>query len=403
MHGLYQAAAKTRQMFPLRNIWTRILALREVSKASIVIELILGIHLGQLLKVELISQHGADATEALDELVALTRTVRDEFERRAEVLVALGKPLEEGALVDEFHFLSRLFVREHFAVGFLALVGVENDFGSGGGFQDPAGDFQVLVNDKGLAGAGLHGFERVVDAVAYFAAVEADFVEVFPDELLLLYELDVAEGFSCELDGLIETVLATVGDVDYFDHFGLQAVVKHVGLVEVVLEVCRSCKDQTGDVDFVLGDVILHSQFGHLAHIVVALLFSQSGETKGGLTTTTVLLRQVDGEFVDDISGVATKCTEESTVSIHDDEAELLVGFEQFAQGFGVKFVITQIQGGVDWLEWLKVNVDLSFLSFRGYDFTAVDDKTVGRDLVVELEALLSGCDGGQDRQSVDS
>ena len=57
-----------------------------------------------------------------------------------------------------------------------------------------------------------------------------------------------------------------------------------------------------------------------------------------------------------------------------------------------MEFVITQIQGGVDWLKGLKVNIDLSFFPFRGYDFTAVDDQAVGRDFVVELEALLSGC-----------
>ena len=231
-------------------------------------------------------------------------------------------------MVDEFHFLTRLFVREHLAIGFLALIGVQDDLGAGGGFENPAGNFQVLEHDQRLAGAGFHGFERVFDAVAYFSAVEADLVEVFPNELLFLYEFDVAEGFACELDGLVETVLATVGDVDYLDHFGLQAVVKHVGLIEVVLEVCRSCEDQAGDVDFVLSDIILYSKFGHLADVVVTLLFSQTGETKGGLTPTTVLLGQVDGEFVDNISGIATECAEECTISVHDDEAELLVGLK---------------------------------------------------------------------------
>ena len=323
-----KAAAKSRQKFRPGNIWTSILALCEVSKPSIVIEFVLGVDLGQLLKVELVPQHGADAAKAFDELVALARTIRDEFQSRAEVLVALGEPFEERALVDEFHFLPRLFVREHLAVGFLAFVGVQDDFRAGGGFQDPAGDFQILINDQCLAGASLHGFERVFDAVAYFTAIEANLVEVFPNKLLLLYEFDVAESLSCELDGLIESVFATVGDVDYFDHLGLQAVIKHVGLVEVVLEVCRSCEDQAGHVDFVLGDIVLHSKFGNLAHVVVALLLPQTGETKGGLTTSTVLLGKVDRKLVDDVSGVATEGTEESAVSIHDDETEFLVGLE---------------------------------------------------------------------------
>ncbi len=43
---LRTAAAKTRHMFLRRNIWTGILAHCEVSKPSIVIELVLGIDLG---------------------------------------------------------------------------------------------------------------------------------------------------------------------------------------------------------------------------------------------------------------------------------------------------------------------------------------------------------------------
>ena len=63
-----------------------------------------------------------------------------------------------------------------------------------------------------------------------------------------------------------------------------------MGNITVIFKVRRSCEDQTSDVYFVLGNVVLHSQFGHLAHIVVALLFSQTGEAQSGLTTSTVLL-----------------------------------------------------------------------------------------------------------------
>lgn len=126
-------------MFLRWNIRTSILALsREVSKPSIVVEFVLGIDFGQLLEVELVSQHGADATEALDELVALARTIGDEFEGGAEVFVVLGEPFEERALVDEFHFLACLFVREHLAVGFLTFVGVQDDLRAGRGPQNPA-------------------------------------------------------------------------------------------------------------------------------------------------------------------------------------------------------------------------------------------------------------------------
>ena len=126
-------------MFLRSNIRTSILALsREVSKPSIVVEFVLGIDLGQLLEVELVPQHGANAAEAFDELVALARTVGDELEGGAEVFVVLREPFEERALVDEFHFLARLFVCEHLAVGLLPFVGMQDDLRAGRGPQNPA-------------------------------------------------------------------------------------------------------------------------------------------------------------------------------------------------------------------------------------------------------------------------
>ena len=127
---------------------------------------------------------------------------------------------------------------------------------------------------------------------------------------------------------MIEAILAAVRDIDDFDDLGLQAVVKHVRLVEIVFEVCRSCEDQAGDVHFVLGDVVLHGKFGDFAHVVVALLFSQTGESKGGLATSAVLLGKVHGELMDHVSGITAKRSEESAVSVHDDKAKFLVGFK---------------------------------------------------------------------------
>lgn len=151
---------------------------------------------------------------------------------------------------------------------------MENDFGAGGGFEHPAGDFEVFVDDEGFAGAGFEGFEGVFDAVADFAAVEVDLVKVFIDKAFLLDELDVAEGFGCEVDGLVEAVFAAVGDVDHFDDFALEAVVEHVALVEVVFEVGAAGEDEAGDVDFVGCDVVLDGEFGDFADVVVAFFFS---------------------------------------------------------------------------------------------------------------------------------
>ena len=42
-----------------------------------------------------------------------------------------------------------------------------------------------------------------------------------------------------------------------------------------------------------------------------------------------------------------------------------------------MKFVIAQIQGRIDRLEGLEVDVDLPLLALRGNNFTAVNDKPI--------------------------
>lgn len=69
----------------------------------------------------------------------------------------------------------------------------------------------------------------------------------------------------------------------------------------------------------------------------------------------------------------------------------------------GVELVVAEIEGRVDGLERLEINVDLLLLSLGRDDGTAVDDETVGWHAVVQLEALLGGRDGSQDTQPIDA
>jgi hypothetical protein len=107
--------------------------------------------------------------------------------------------------------------------------------------------------------------------------------------------------------------------------------------------------------------------------------------------------------LVHDFTGVAREGAEQGAVSVHDDEAKLLVRLEQLAQRLGMELVVAKVQRGVDGLEGLEVDVDLALLAFCGDDFTAVDDKAIGRDLRVELQTLLGGRDGREHGQTVDA
>jgi len=183
----------------------------------------------------------------------------------------------------------------------------------------------------------------------------------------------------------------------------LQTRVEQIGLVQVVLEISGTGENQTSHVDLVVGDEVLDSDFRDLADVVVTLFLTKTGETQGRLTTTAVLLGKIDGELLTDITGVAGQSSEEGTVSVHDDETEGLIGLKQLTESLGVEFVVAEVERGVDGLERLEINVDLPLLAFGGDDFTTVDDKTVWRDLVVQLETLLCRSDGRQDGQTVDA
>ena len=371
---------------------------------TVVKVIIVLIVIGQLLKVDLVAQDTAYATKALDELVALSGPVRHEFERRAELPVVLGDPLQEGVLRDNLHLLASLLVHELLAVVLLLLLGrVQQDLAALAVLEGPAGDLKVLEHDERLHGTQFEGLEGIVDTEAHAAGVLANVVEVLADKLLLLDKLDVTERLGRELDGLVETVLATVRHVHHLDDLGRKTVIEHIRGVEVVLEVGRTSENETGDVHLVVGDEVLHRQLRHLTDVVVPLLLSETGETECRLTTTTVLLGKIDGELVDDVSRVAAEGAEEGAVTVHDDEAELLVGLEQLGEGLGVELVVTEVQRRVDGLERLEVDVDLALLALGRQDFTAVNHQAVGGDLVVELETLLGRRDGGQDRLSVDS
>lgn len=56
---------------------------------------------------------------------------------------------------------------------------------------------------------------------------------------------------------------------------------------------------------------MLDGQLGDFSHIVVSLFITQTGETERRLSSSTVLLGEVDSEFVNDFTSVSGEGTEE--------------------------------------------------------------------------------------------
>jgi hypothetical protein len=121
--------------------------------------------------------------------------------------------------------------------------------------------------------------------------------------------------FACRLDlfrlTLVETVLGTVRDVDNLDDLGSQPSVQQITTRQIALEIGTTGQNQPGHVDLVGGDEMLDGQLGDFTDIVVSLFVTQTGETQRRLSSSTVLLGEVDSEFVDDFTGVSCESTEE--------------------------------------------------------------------------------------------
>jgi len=67
-----------------------------------------------------------------------------------------------------------------------------------------------------------------------------------------------------------------------------------------------------------------------------------------------------------------------------EEECEIespLIRLQQLIQGLRVEFVVAEIEGGVDGLERLKVDIELLFLVVVRHDGACVDDQPVGRHL----------------------
>lgn len=165
---------------------------------------------------------------------------------------------------------------------------------------------------------------------------------------------------------------------------------------------------------------MLDGELGDLADVVVPFLITETGETQCRLTSSTVLLGEVDGEFMGDLAGVPSEGAEECAVSVHDDEPKPGVGLEKLRERFGVELVVAEVEGPGEWIRIhnegcflldvrvdglvrLKIKRNFLFLAFVSEDRADEEHEAVGGHSVVELEPLLGAGDGCQDGETVDS
>lgn len=123
-----------------------------------------------------------------------------------------------------------------------------------------------------------------------------------------------------------------------------KTVVEQVRLAQFDLEIRRPSQYESLDVALVVRDEHSDRLLGDLPDVVVPLLHPEPGKPKRRLPTPAVLLREVDGEFVDDLPGVTRECAKEGAVTVHHNKPEHGVVGEKGRQRFRVELVVAEIE-----------------------------------------------------------
>jgi len=59
----------------------------------------------------------------------------------------------------------------------------------------------------------------------------------------------------------------------------MKSLVEHLSLTELILEASTSCQNETSYIGHIVCDEMSRGKLCHLSEVVMALLFSETGET----------------------------------------------------------------------------------------------------------------------------
>ena len=144
---------------------------------------------------------------------------------------------------------------------------------------------------------------------------------------------------------------------------------------------------------------MLRGQLTTLDNVEMALLLSETRETNGGLTTTTMLFRQLDRHSLNDFLVVTLEGREEHAITIDDNETKLVIVFQKRKQWLRFKTILASVAEHVNGAERLKGMLDLLFsVSVLLQNDTTKDDKSISWDVFVKLQPLSGRSNRRNDR-----
>ena len=110
-------------------------------------------------------------------------------------------------------------------------------------------------------------------------------------------DLDVTQAIGGQVNGLIETDLPSIGQIQDLNHLANEPGIQGVAVHQLVLQFGAAGQDQAGHLDRVILDEMLDRALGHAFDIGLALALGDAAEPGGRLTAARVLVGQVDGEL----------------------------------------------------------------------------------------------------------
>ena len=100
-----------------------------------------------------------------------------------------------------------------------------------------------------------------------------------------------------------------------------------------------------------------------------------------------MLLWELHSDFLQYFSVISLEICIETSITIDNDEAELVIILKKDMEGFCLELARATVNVLINGLEWLKIKVDhLLGFSIVKQDFTAEDNQSVLRCLVVILQ-----------------
>lgn len=126
-------------------------------------------------------------------------------------------------------------------------------------------------------------------------------------------------------------------------------------------------------------------ELAHLSHVVCTFLFSDTGETHSGLTTTTVFLGKLYEHALQYVLCVTLDSGIQNTITVDNNKAELLIIVHKGKERGNFKSCLAAVGECSEWLEGLNVERDLLFtLAVASLNDTAKESETIWWDVFVK-------------------